>query len=232
MKKLFWNRLREESAGAIIENVVILPFVIIVIYALILLSFTIHDRSTLEAAAKRGVIYASHCICDPNYARILASVGSQSGSLDVSVSAGSNFSFTGIGNNIKPYRYLSKTTSGLAGQVENEILNVVKNTRIPWRSIDVDDITFKQNNKIFYQDLEVTIKASYGLPPFFEVLGLGDYEYEVTAVMSVNDPDEFIRNADLVVDLIAESPVGEAVAAAKRKIETIASKITDFLSLD
>ena len=29
-------------------------------------------------------------------------------------------------------------------------------------------------------------------------------EYEATAKMSVNDPDEFIRNADLIVDVISQ----------------------------
>lgn len=225
------KRIKEENANSLVENVIILPLIFIIIFLMIMTCFVMHDRSTLDAAAKRGVIFAAHCISDPNYDSIRAKSGNQAGSLDLSDGV-NGFTFKGVGKNIQPYRYLKKTTDGLKSKVESEINAIIKNTKIPWNEIDVDNIKFTQVNKMYYQDVTVEIKATYPLPKLFEAFGLpGELEYKAQSKMTVNDPDEFIRNADMAVDILTsiDDKYGNHVSKALDKISVLADKLLEWL---
>ena len=225
------NKIKTENANTLVENVIILPLIFIIIFAMLLTMFIIHDRSTLEAAAKRGAIYAAHCVADPNYANILSQSGNTPGDLDIR-QAVTSYTFTGIGKNIQPYRYLKPKISGLSSKVQSEVVAIVKETRIPWRELTVDKVTFKQSNKVFYQDVTVSIAAQYPLPKFFSIIGLDtNYNYEVKAKMTVNDPDEFIRNVDLVVDMVVlvDNATGGNIQNAISKIGELGTKLLDWI---
>lgn len=227
------KRLRSEKANTLIENVIILPLIIIVIYFMILASFVIHDRSTLDAAAKRGTIYAARCISDPNYPMILRQSGHQSGMLDTNVTQWTADSFDCVGDNIKPYRYLVMNTADIRDATVNEISNIVQHTKIPWRDIETEDIAVKIDNKIIYQNVEVSITARYPLPKIFGNFGLPtEFHYTVTAATAVNDPDEFIRNVDLVVDVCAaiDRSTGGNIQKVLSKLNEMGTKLTQFLS--
>ena len=186
MKNLI-ERIKSEDANALIENVIVLPLIFIVIYALILMCFIIHDRSTVESAAKRGAIYAAHCISDPNYESILRSSSSEIGALDTSINAtvgdgSEKYSFAGIKKNIHPYRYLFGGGTKIDEQVNREVREIIDKTRIKWRDLKVDDVKYKCVNKVLYQDVTVTVKAEYPLLSFFGKFGMDiKYEYEATA---------------------------------------------------
>lgn len=223
-----WKKLSEENAGAMVENVIILPLLFIIIYSLILTIFIVHDRSTVETAASRGAIYASHCVSDPNYATIVG----QSGELDMP--ADKTFSFSGVGKNIDAYRYIFGGDS-IENQVRQEVIKIVDNTRISWRPLDTVEVSCNQENMFLYQDVTVSVTANYSIPAFFAAFGLEtDYEYTATAKVSATDPDEFIRNADLVVDLITrvDESLGSPVGKALDKISTLADKILGWLQVD
>jgi hypothetical protein len=51
--------------------------------------------------------------------------------------------------------------------------------------------------------------------------------------MAVNDPDEFIRNADLVVDVVAkiDDAMGNPIEKAKEKISTLTDKLLKWISI-
>ena len=224
MKKMLLRMVKDEKANSMVENVIVLPIIIFIIFFIILMGFIIHDRSTLEAAAKRGTIYASHAICDPKYLDVLSKTGNDSGTLD-----------TSIADNIEPYRYLKFNYSDLKGEVEEEIRNIIDKTRIPWRTLEVDAIQVTPVNKIYYQDVSVTIEATYPMPPAFESLGLPtEFSYDVYAKTTVNDPDEFIRNVDMVVDLIADidAATGGNIAKVTDTISSLGDKITKFLTIE
>lgn len=233
MQKLI-RKLKSENANSMVENVIILPLIFIVIYFMILMSFVMHDRATLDAAAKRGTIYAARCVSDPNYATILQKSGHDSGTLDTNIDQFTEASFSAIGNNIKPYRYIRMDVSSIETSTKDEIINTIKKTKIPWREIDTGDIVVKVDNKIIYQDVSVSITATYPMPELFSSFGLPtEFEYTVTATTAVNDPDEFIRNVDLVIDVCVEidKKTGGNIAKAADKISSMGSKLVDFLKI-
>ncbi len=224
-------RLREEDAGALVENIVILPLVFLILFGLLLTAFIAHDKATLEAAAKRGAIYAARCIADPKYEKILSLSGNSRGDLDTNVGS-SSFVFSGIGRTIKPYRYITGSSADISGQVEQEVRSILDKTRFPWRGLDVGSITYTTKNTLMYQSVSVEISARYPLPALFETLGFErSYSYSVSAKMTVNDPDEFIRNADLVVDMIIQidSKTGGHLSNAVSKVSGTIEKLTEKL---
>lgn len=225
----FWKKMKEESAGAMVENVIVLPLVFVIIIFMIVSAFLIHDRTTIESAARRGVTYASHCIADPNYATLVG----QSGELDFSKSVES-INFSSVGKNIKAYRYLTGGAS-VQGVVEAEVKKIVNKSRINWLPQDSITVTCKQENKIIYQDVTVRVTASYHIPKWFEWFGLeSEYKIETEAKIAAVDPDEFIRNADLVVDLITQVDkiTGEHIGKALDSISSMASKLLDWINME
>lgn len=222
------NRIKEESAGAMVENVIVLPLVFIIIFFMLLASFMIHDRATIESAAKRGAIYAANCISNPNYANIVGNGG------DMDPTAKKTFSFSGIGKNVKAYRAF---TGGMdvTGIVETQVRNIVNKTRIPWLPQESVKVDCTQKNMFLYQDVTVTVTATYKLPAFFKIVGLEtEYEYKATAKTRTTDPDEFIRNADLIVDLIhdIDDKTGGHIEKVKNTISKMATSLLDWLGTD
>ena len=224
-----YRRIKDETAGAMVENVIVLPLVFVIIIFMIVSAFLIHDRTTIEAAAKRGAIYASHCISDPNYASLVG----QSGDLDFSRSPES-INFASVGQNIDAYRYIVGGAS-VQNVVEEEVKKIVDKTRIHWIPQENIDVKCDQENKIIYQNVAVTVTATYHLPSWFRWFGLEtEYKVETVARLAAVDPDEFIRNADLVVDLVTQvdTATGGHIAKALDTIGGIAAKLLDWINME
>lgn len=225
--------LKSEDANSMVENVIILPLIFIVIYFMLLMSFVMHDRATLDAAAKRGTIFAAKCISDPNYASILQRSGHDAGDLDTSVAIFNANSFDGVGNNIEPYRYFAMDVSEIENDTLTEVNGSINKTKLPWREIRSEDITVDINNYVIYQDVKVSITARYPLPAVFGAFGLPtDYVYTVEAMTAVNDPDEFIRNVDLIIDMVVmiDDKTGNHLSKLTSKISDMGTKLKEFLT--
>ena len=225
----FLKKIKDESAGVMVENVIVLPLVFVIIIFMIISAFLVHDRVTIETAARRGATYASHCIADPNYASLVG----QSGELDFSKSV-ENISFSSVGKNIKAYRYLTGGAS-VQAVVENEVKQIVNKTRVNWISQESITVTCSQDNKIIYQDVCVKVTSTYHLPGWIEWFGLeSEYKVETEARLAAVDPDEFIRNADLVVDLISQvdDATGGHIGKALDSISSMASKLLDWINME
>ena len=220
---------KEEAAGAMVENVIVLPLVFVVIFFMILSAFMMHDRATVEAAAKRGAIYAANCVSNPNY----ASIAGKTGELEIDYELGNNnFSFSGVGKKVDAYRAFTGGAD-VTDLVEDKVEAIVATTRIQWLPQESIDVVCTQKNMFIYQDITVTVSATYSLPKFFALFGLEtNFAYEATARTRTTDPDEFIRNADLIVDLIVELDqklLGGKLGEVTGKIGELAEKIVDWL---
>ena len=236
MYKKWIKMIREDRANSLVENVIVLPIVFFIIYYMVLAAFIMMDRTTLDAAAKRATIYASKCISDPNYVSILGKVGHQAGELDTTAN-GAGYgrgAFEGVGNNIKPYRYFKLNTTQIQSEVQTEVDGIIQKTQRPGRNIDTEDIKVKITNYVVYQDVEVSITAKYPLPKVFGAIGLPtEYEYTVSSKTAVNDPDEFIRNVDLIIDtaVAIDSKTGNRFSKIGTKIGDMATKVKKFLEI-
>lgn len=230
-----YKKLKSENANSLVENVIVLPLIFIIIYFFILMAFIIHDRATLDAAAKRGTVYAARCISDPSYTSILQKSGHEKGSLDTNVEELTDSSFYGVGNNIDPYRYLAMDASTIRSATVAEVYGIIEKTKIPWRDIQTGDINVDIENKIIYQNVNVSITAKYPLPALFGSFGLPtEFEYTVEAQTAVNDPDEFIRNVDLIIDtcIAIDQQTGGNISKITSKIGDMAAKLKEYLAVN
>ena len=237
------QKIKEEKANSFVENVIVLPIVLFVIFALIVTCFIVHDKCTIEGAAKRGAIYAAHCVSDPNYNGILETSGNVKGELDMSIDVSNadavkNLNFSGIGSSIHPYRYIfNSDASTIEANTESLVQEIIKKTKFPWRDPHTDSVDCTIKSYVIYQDISVDVKGTIPIPQLFKVIGLEEnFKYDISAKMTVNDPDEFIRNSDMVVDTIIDidnktgGHVQKAVDKFKDKVGGFVEKIKKWFN--
>lgn len=225
----FLKKIEDESAGVMVENVIVFPLVFVVIIFMIISAFLLYDRVVIETAARRGATYASHCVADPHYATLVG----QSGDLDFSKSVES-LNFSSVGKDIQPYRYLSGGMS-VQSVVETEVKKIINKSRINWVPQENVTVLCTQENKIIYQDVCVKVTSTYNLPGWLDWFGLETkYKIETEARLAAVDPDEFIRNADLVVDIITsiDDATGNHVNGVLDKITNLGSKLINWLEME
>lgn len=202
----FYNFILKAEGNSLVENVIVLPLIFLCIYFIIIGAFFVHDKITLDAAVERGAVYAAKCVSDPNYAEISASVYNEEDGYTMSMANVSGANFSEVGKDIHPYRYVMFTyKSEIENAVRDYTYEIVSRTKIPWREVKPEFVKCTISNYVVYQEVSVSAKASYPIPKLFALIGLPtEIVYEASATESVTDPDELIRNADLIVDTIVK----------------------------
>lgn len=230
-----YRHARNSDAGyAVIENLLVMPVVFLVLIALIFAGCMLHARCAIESASRRGVIYASKLICDPQYDRITAQATTENGK-ELNELSSTDYDFTRI-EHYEPYRYiplLSKSfpisgKSSLEKEVENYVRKVINQTNTWMFNIEMDSIVCDIDNYVITQSIEVKVKASYHMPRVFQLLGMPEtYDLTAGSVMTVSDQDEFIRNVDFAADLIGR--VAERLGIKDKVMEPL-QKLMNFVS--
>lgn len=209
------NKCRKEEEGyAIVENMLILPVVFLVVFALLFAGCILHVQCTLESAARRGVVYAGKLICDPQFLEVTkASADPKKGKLTELATA--DFNFTSK-SSIQPYRYIPILNGNYFSNVEantkNYVQDIISQSASWMFTIDGDDVVCNAKNYVITQQIKVKVTAKYKMPYIFQLLGLPEtYDLSAEAVTTVSDQDEFIRNIDYVGDLLERYEVGEKI---------------------
>lgn len=239
MKRVgIWKKTEEEERGAyaLLENLIVMPVVFLILFALLFAGCMLHAQCTIESAARRGVLYAAKLIADPQYQKITAGAVDKSKG-DLNELSSEDFDFTRI-EHYEPYRYLPFLSSSFSfhgtTSIETnaqEYVRSILDQNITWMfTIDPDQIVCNADNYVISQEVSVKIKASYHMPRIFHYLGLPDtYDLYAGAVVSVSDPDEFIRNVDFASDLIRDIAdtlgITEAISKPVSKLMNFAKKV-------
>lgn len=246
LRKRVYNAAKDEQANAIIEYVMIFPLILLIICTIFIVSFALHDKSTLESAAQRGAIYGAHIIADPNYTTLVGddvtSVVTDEDVLDINKSIDDlefdKFNLNEFADNAGLYRAFHVNDSQVDSIVKAKVNNIVDNTKLHWLPDVNVNTDCKITNLIVYQTVDVTVTETYPLPRILEVLGLpSEYKFTANAKLTVNDPNEFVNNMDLAKDLLikiddkfAGGKLQDCIAKAQDKIGKFAEKISDFLT--
>lgn len=224
------DRKEQESGYAIVENVIVMPIVFVILFALLFAGFMLHAQCTIDSAAKRGVLYAAKMICDPQYETITAAaIDGTKGELNELAVADYNFASI---EHYEPYRYLPFLSSSGLNNVESKtsayVQNIIDQTSTWMFTIDAGGINCEANNYFLVQSIKVTVSADYHTPKLFQMLGVEEtYQLTSEAVMTVSDQDEFIRNVDFVVDMVSE--VLESLGIKDQIVEPL-NKLKNFLT--
>ena len=211
-------RKDEKGAATLIEYTIVLPIVLAIVMLLLFVGFTMHQKAVMEAATERAAIYISRTITDPSYQNIVSTDGS-SDSNDISSATITQESIVNA-----PYRYLF-AGSGQITDSELSVADLIKKNQI---FIDTDpDVSVRKDAGIFTK-VTVTATQEFAIPNILPGLDLPPFmTIETESVVYVNEPAEFIRNADFVIDAVTD--IAEKTGIVD-KINTVISKVTFFKS--
>ncbi|OPZ89695.1 MAG: hypothetical protein BWY74_02619 [Firmicutes bacterium ADurb.Bin419] len=218
------NRLKkllkvDDAAVSIVEGAIVFPVVFFTIAFLIFLGNALHERAKIDSIVLIAATNGAQAITDPFHAKLVnEGVSSEAGVIPPDF---------GYFKDSKPYRYFF----GI-GSVEDEIKIFVEeqitsdSTRFFKSQMDnAPTVSANYNNKILTASFSVEVEFSYELPfswAFMELPPL--IVINSKAEVPVNDSPEFIRNADMVMDYVAQTGL-------QKKIEDIMKKVGDFFNV-
>lgn len=204
----------EKGAATLIEYTIVLPITFAIVFLLITMGFMLHQKSVMESAVQRKAIYISRTISDTNYENIAET------NVDVDVNDITGAKIKDIKND--PYRFLfGAFSSGNLTAQEEETSKLIEVNQI---FIDTKPEVSVEKKSGLFTTVTVTATQKYEINQFLAGLDIPPIvTIECKSIVYVNQPSEFIRNADFAADII--SKVVDSISGV---IKETVSKITFF----
>lgn len=214
MNTKFIIRLKQEKGLSIIEATIVFPVMFFVIFFIIYIGNAYYCMAQVDDVVMRAAVRGSQYIADPE-AYDMINVGT----IPLEI------------NDVEPYRFLlgeignssiNKIEDLVAKEVVDEVnegLSFFKNMK-PQITIEEAKIA-EFNNNIIYYTFDVQLEYDIKFPIRF----LGEVQPTImrlgsTAQVSVNQQAEFIRNIDLVVDLVSDTKLGDMITSVFDKVNS------------
>ncbi len=209
--------LREEcGAGTIIEYTIVLPIVMAVIMVLLFTGYIIHDRATMEASAERVALYIAKTIADTNYETFV-----DNGDFTASEIDSISISPDRIEND--PYRYLFGAFANIDSHSYARSVEAMVHSN---QFIHNDTVKAAVSLEgLIFRKVKIVVTERYEMPTFLASLNIPICTIRTEAVAYINEPAEFVRNADLTFELIRK--VADATGITE-KLSELKSKISFF----
>lgn len=240
------NRIKgfmQDENGAMVatEALFLYPFTILVIFTMIYISLYMYQAVALQSFAQKIAVVAAREVAYPGYIN-MSTGGSDSGAVAVFGTNAIDWETTGnISMNsdagsvtIHPYRYLTTIGSDSPildkdqrDRLEAAAAQMVKDNSILVGNLE-DGVTVTASNWFVSQSVEVTISQSFPVLGFVQALGFEGNTITAKATASANDPDEFVRNVDLVF-YVADG-IAKKLGINTTKVSEMIQKCKDALS--
>ena len=128
----------------------------------------------------------------------------------------------------RAYRYWKKDPiNGYSSGYENSLLNIIGSASIlNSKNKDSVKVTIEGKNYFITQYINVKVEQEVINVPILEFFGIDTPTVSASAVSSVNDVDEFVRNSDFAIDTVGAiaKKLGIDPKNIKAKISGIISK--------
>lgn len=204
---------KEEKGSVIVEATFVFPVMFIILFILIYMGNAFVQKAQVEGIVSEYAVKGASYCTDP----ILTEIKEN----------GKPPAYNAF--KAEPYRYLFGGMSDVEVAMENEVVKAIDNSFTffggmkPQIKTQIDHIaTF--NNSVVYATFSVEVEYAIRFPISF--LG-GDRPIELNLTAReeapVNDTVEFIRNADLVIDVFHGTRVGQSIS-------DVFGKVNDFIS--
>lgn len=219
MRKIISSLTKNERGVAtVMEAIIIFPIMILVIVFLIYLGNGVYQTSKVSAAVARYAVEGAQMCTDPYYYDVQKS----NDAVPSSFSAG-----------VQPYRYILQTDKGHIETVKRDMEKKLEDSinshgfflgmkpKISYKEISY-------NNHVVYSTFSVEVR--YSIVMGVKLFGEHDFRILKSSAYSevaVNDPAEFIRNTNMVIDLIQKTETGSAIT---QKISEAMSKVQEFIN--
>lgn len=209
------SKLKNSDGVVIIEATIVFPVMFFVLFFIIYIGNIYYEMSQMDDIAMRYCIKGAQSVADPMH-------------YDMET----NNSLP-IDQDVQPYRYIFGEISGgsidnIEGKIEDELEEAIETKLFSFFKNMKPSLTGKPkaefNNYVLYSTFSVEYEYAIPFPiRFFDSKETHIAELSARAEVSVNDTAEFIRNTDMVVDLLNGTKFAN-------KIESLFGKINEFIS--
>ena len=208
-----WEKIKSEDGALIVEASVVFPTMFLVIFFLIFVGNAYMQKCRVEAIIVDAVIEGAAQCADP---------------LLTSVEGGNIPGYNSV--SIKPYRYMIGGMNDMISSVENDMnqrFNTLSTGLFHNMKPVITDSNVKFNNAFIYAT--VSADVSYKILVPVRLLGMSDFSYIQFAShteTSVSDVPEFIRNVDMVEDIVERATGNDF----EQTIGNVVNKVKELFS--
>lgn len=221
--KKITEQLKSNNGMLVVESAIVFPVMFFVLFFIIFIGNLYYEQARIDDIVMRYAIEGAQCVADPFLYDMKNEGVAPSDVKDLT---------------LEPYRYiLGSFTSGSISEVEDKLSNEVKdeigkssliffqNSNANYVGTDNKKIAYFKNY-VLYSTFVVQVNYEVKFPiRFLDDDRLSIAKMSARAEVPVSDTDEFIRNVDMAVDLLAETKAGETI---KGIFEKIGSFINSF----
>lgn len=215
------NLHKDESGMAVVEAAIILPLCIIMVIAVYYAAIFMAQQANMQANLQNSVVYFKNVESD-NYVELESAMTYNRETGTVKADSAITMEKPEY---MFPYRFIFSEWNG---GVKNQFSPFFR-SMCGYMFFDTGDnikLTVPDmNNYIVYKYLTVhatqTVKPAVSLA----MVGLPDeFEISATARITVTNPDELIRNIDFVVDILADTKLGQMAKDVAGKVSELYEK--------
>lgn len=226
----------EDESGVMVstEALFLYPFTIFIIFWLIYMGLWMFQGVAIQNYAQKVAVVAAREISYPGYMNLAEGGDPVSIFGTNAIDWETNVKIEVKKATVYPYRYLTsigkdkilddaqlKSLQGVASSIVTENSMLVSDGPI---RIDVDT-----ENYFISQQVTVKITESLPIPGIVKWLGFDGSSLSATASATANDPDEYVRNTDLVFDFLdilgKKLGISDGISGAIEKVKSVIEDI-------
>lgn len=216
--------LKEEKGLAVIEATFLLPFCMIMVIALYYAAIFMCQKANMQANLQNTLLYYKNVESD-TYVQASGKLSYVSGKGTVSAVGGS---YGGV-EYLFPYRFFGMKfnqgsfTSCFRSMCGYMFFDTGSNI----------NVTTQATNYVVYKEISATAKQKVKPAISLSMVGVPDsIEISCTSSVAVSDPDDFIRNADFVIDIVENTKIGQAASSLVDKAVGFYNKFKDKFGVE
>lgn len=210
---------KSEQGTAMVEATLMLPFCMIMIVGVLYAALYLCQKANIQSNLETALLYY------------------KAAESDTYVESKSQMEYSGngleaVGSNFGEIRYLNPYRFFFMDFKESDYKSFFKSI-CGHMFFDMGEnvsITARKHNYVFYKSIEAT--ATQTVKPPIDLSWVGgpkEMKIEVTGEIVINDGDDFIRNVDFAIDMLADTKLGKLVQGIGQKTKEIYGKFKEVL---
>lgn len=200
MKELWKSR----KGDSIVEATILLPFCTIMIVAMYFAAIYVCQKANLQANLQNTLVFYKNKYSDTFITMTDEVSYSYSEGKDI-LYGNYKYDNTEYRN---PYRFFGMETPG--NDFESAFKTMCGHMFFTTPDSDNISVTIKTTNYVVYQAMTVDVHQSLTPAINLSMVGLdNNMDIDVSGTVVISDGDDFIRNTDLVIDLVEHTKIGK-----------------------
>ena len=217
-----FKQLHNNEKGAMfVEASFVFPIMILIIIAMYYASIMAYERAALQSGVESTALLYKNSYSD-DYIDIGSNVTASKEEDMVSYDNLNTQESLKFNN---PYDCIFMTKDGtVKATLNNGLFKSITGYLFWGNTLNVE---VNHENYIVYKKVSITATETAKLPLDFSIIGLpNEYKISATATAMVNDTDEFIRDTDLVMNVVKRTKLWQSISKFGEKIGSLYNKLT------